>query len=138
MTLVLKIKEITADIIENMNSEKYKEQYLDWLLESKDNYIDNTDFKLAIIKNKNTPLNILLEFYQNYNYNYEILLYVLEYRISKIKDLSILKEFSLNEDNLIISSLIKNDNINDEIIKTILKYNKKSWVELLLDYKRIS
>jgi len=134
----LKIKKITSDIINSMNSLQYKNQYVDWLLSNKDSYIQDNSLRKSIIENVNTPLGILLEFYQNYNYTFEYLKEVLDTRISVIDDLDLLRELVIDLDDLITLAIIKNDNIDKEIVEIIVKANKKIWIDELINYNRFS
>ncbi len=133
MIKILKIKKITSEILDSINSKKYSEVYINWLLNNEQDYLYDNQLKTSIIKNINTPIELLLKFYETDNYNTEILINSISKKIIDLNDILYLKEifFKYENDKLIVEAISKNKILDRELIDLIIKNHTNFIVNLI-------
>ncbi len=133
MTKILKIKKITSEILDSINSEKYSDIYLKWLEDNESEYLYNNQIKTSVIKNINTPLDLLLKFYETDKYNTDILIESITKKIITLDDIIYLKElfFKYESDKAITEAVSKNKILDRELIDLIMKNHTNFIINLI-------
>lgn len=133
MTKVLKIKKITSEIVDSINSKKYSDFYINWLLNNEQDYLFDNQLKNSIIKNINTPITLLLKFYEIDNCNTELVIDSISKKIIDLDDIFYLKElfFKYEDDNFIIEAISKSKIIDRELIDLIIKNHTNLVINLI-------